>query len=357
MIRKIIARWQRRYQRFYAQRHWRLALDLGIILLILVLAATWWLIHSWRPLIDNHFWTNLSTFSHKPATYKTMPLAWQVKFKPVVISRADEQLTAEITYENKADRVIAINYICHPDGSEQVLPIQEVSDSRFSWPDGPLIAELGPRQSGQLIVVWNWHNQPAVTGRQVKVVCLLQANLASQNWFQPEQEFTFKKIGSVRVLAGAYFYTVDGDQVGIGPIPPIVGLPTSYLVTWTLENSGGDLSDVQFSAKLADSAVWQGEAGMTGGTLSYDADNRKINWRIAEWPQDATQKQASFYVSITPDQTMVGQIIPLIQTGEWRAADSWSEKTWQGDLPALSSNLDYDSRTKGQGQVQAGLNQ
>jgi hypothetical protein len=351
MIKKIIVRWQRRYQKFYTSGHWRLVLDLGIILIILILLLALWLIDSWRPLSDHRSLINPGSINHKPTSYQTMPLDWQVKFKPVVISETNERLTAEIVYKNKADQAMAVSYICYPDGAERALSIQEASDGRFSWLDGQLATALLSGQSGQLTVVWNWQNQPEVFTKQIKIICFLQAKLASQNWFQPQQEFIFKKAGSVRVSAGAYFYTVDGDQVGVGPIPPIVGLPTSYLVTWTLENIGGDLTDVQFAAQLADNATWQGEAGLTGGNLSYDATNRKVNWRIAEWSDDAPQKQASFYVAINPTKEMIGQLVPLIQVGQWRANDSWSEKVWQGELPALTSNLDYDNHSKGQGQV------
>lgn len=355
MIRKIIAIWQRRYHRFYTRGYWRIVLDLGIVMLVFILLILLLLIKNSTISLDGRFWSNLQSAQRRAVRYKNLPLDWQVKFRLVVIDKTTKYLVADINYTNQADQAIAISYSCYPGNSQHFLPLQEASDDRFSWSDGQLITELAPRQTGQLTVNWSWSAQPAAASKQIKLVCRLQAKSASQNWLQPDQEFSFKKAGSVQATAGAYFYTSDGDQVGIGPLPPIVGLPTSYLITWTLENAGGDLSDVQFSAQLADNTVWQGEAGLTGGNLSYDAVNRKINWRVAEWPDEAPKKQASFYVSINPTEEMVGKIVPLIKPGEWRADDNWSEKIWRGELPALSSNLDYDSRSKGQGEVQTWL--
>lgn len=357
MIRKIIAIWQRRYQRFYTKGHWRIVLDLGVVMLVFILLILLLLIKNSTISLDGRFWSNFQAVQKQAVRYKIMPLTWQVKFRPVVIDKNTNQLVADINYSNQSDQAIAIVYSCYPGNSQHFLPLQEVSDDRFSWSDGQLIAELTPRQTGQLTVNWSWSAQPAAASKQIKLVCRLQAKSASQNWLQPDQEFSFKKAGSVQATAGAYFYTSDGDQVGIGPLPPIVGLPTSYLITWTLENAGGDLSDIQFSAQLADNASWHGEAGLTGGNLSYDAANRKINWRISQWPDEAPKKQASFYISINPSEEMIGQIVPLIKAGEWRADDNWSEKIWRGSLPALSSNLDYDSRSRGQGEVQSWLEQ
>ncbi len=352
MIRKIITIWQRRYQRFYTNGYWRIVFDLGAVLLVFILLILLLLIKNSAVSLDGRFWSNLRATNRQVTLYKEMPIEWQIKFRPTVIDKETNQLVADINYANLADQPINIAYSCHYGGSQQQLPLKDVSDARFTWPDGQLTTELTEGQSGQLTVGWSWSAQPAATSKEIKIICRLQAGLASQAWLKPDQEFIFKKSGSVQATAGAYFYTNDGDQVGIGPLPPIVGLPTSYLITWSLENAGGDLTDVQFSAQLADNVVWQGEAGLTGGNLSYDDANHKINWRIVEWPDEAPKKQVNFYVSINPTTEMVGRVMPLLQEGEWRADDSWSEKVWRGRLPALSTNLDYDSRSKGQGEVQ-----
>lgn len=352
MIRKIIAKGQQRYQRFYLGRHWVLALDLGIIVLILVLAMAWWMIHDSQGLINRWLSDSLRPLTHRPVVYKQLPLTWQVNFKPVVISDGSEILTAEINYASQAKAAaIEINYVCQKQDNQQLLVIKKVADQNFRILDNQLIGEVVNQSTSSLTVDWQLADYQPKAERQVKIICQLQAKLGSQTWQEPSQEFVFKKSGTVQATAGAYFYTKEGDQVGIGPLPPIVGLPTSYLVTWTLDNDGGDLTDVQLAAQLADGVTWQGEAGLTGGNITYDAANRKVNWRIAAWPEAATQKQASFYIAINPTKDMVGRIVPLMKSGQWRATDSWAEKTWQGSLTALSSNLDYDSRSKGQGQV------
>lgn len=357
MIRKIITIWHRRYQRFYTRGYWRIVFDAGAVFLVFILLILLLLIKNSAVSLDGRFWSNLRSTSRQVAHYKEMPLEWQIKFRPTVIDKETNQLVADINYANLANQPINIAYSCHYGGSQQQLPLKDVSDASFTWPDGQLTTELAAGQSGQLTVSWLWSAQPAATSKEIQVICRLQAGLASQIWLKPDQEFVFKKSGAVQATAGAYFYTNDGDQVGIGPLPPIVGLPTSYLITWSLENAGGDLTDMQFSAQLADNVVWQGEAGLTGGNLSYDVANRKVNWRISQWPDEAPKKQVNFYVSLNPTAEMVGHVIPLIKEGEWRVDDSWSEKVWRGRLPALSTNLDYDSRSKGQGEVQNWLEQ
>ncbi|HPX64206.1 MAG TPA: hypothetical protein PLA53_02105 [bacterium] len=352
MIKKIITIWQRRYQRFYTRGYWRIVFDVGAIILVFILLILLLLIKNSAISLDKRLWSSLRVPNRPTTHYKEMPLDWQIKFRPTVIGKTTNQLVADINYTNLANQPINIAYSCYYGSSQQRLPLKDIADTNFTWSDGQLTTELAAGQSGQLTVSWLWSAQPAASSKEIKIICRLQAGLASQTWVKPDQGFVFKKSGAVQATAGAYFYTNDGDQVGIGPLPPIVGLPTSYLISWSLENAGGDLTDMQFSAQLADNVAWQGEAGLTGGHLSYDAANRKVNWRMTEWPDKAPKKQVNFYISLNPTAEMVGHIMPLIKEGEWRVNDSWSEKVWRGRLPALSTNLDYDSRSKGQGEVQ-----
>ena len=347
MWQAIKTKWKTYCKRFYTGRPWLLVLDIGFIFIILLLFCLWRLIVYYEKLPIND---NLNLPVHKAISPKTMPLEWQVVFSSKVIDDALKELTAEMSYKNLASESLTIHYQCEEVKTHRSLMLS-LEDSEATTSVSILEKQLAPQEIGTSSLILSLPDELLIKGKSLDIDCQLLAYLGQQFWPAVHQQFSFKVAGEVKASAGAYFYTPEGDQVGIGPLPPIAGLPTSYLITWTLENQGGHLSDIQFAAQLAPEVSWQGEAGLTGGTLFYDAANHKVNWRLAEWPVDAIKKQASFYVSLTPTDDMVSTTPLLLSSGQWRANDSWSEKEWQGSLPDLSTNLEYDTHSAGQGQV------
>ncbi len=351
MFDKIIKKWQQRYRQFYAGHLWRSIFDLGLVIIIITLLSLWQLTISHHNWLNTYYDWAIKLPVNKPTIYQTMPLVWQTTFGPKIINDSTKRLIIEVGYENKADQPIQVNYGCRESLSGRQLTIVQPDNPKLVIDDQGVSIDLAAKQSGRFSISLIDFSSRDIDSRQIKIVCDLVAQSELQAWPVVEQEFVFKVAGSVQVTAGAYFYTADGDQVGIGPLPPMVGLPTSYLVTWVLQNSGGDLSDIQFSAELGDEIEWQGEAGLTGGNLVYDPQNNKVNWRMADWPDQIVQKQASFYVSINPTKDMVGKIPTLIKLGQWSVIDNWTGQKWQGQLLPLSTNLDNDSRSQGQGEI------
>ena len=349
MIRKIINKWRNRYERLYANKNWHLILDAGAIFLIIVLTILWWIIRGSQWEINQKIVESLKPVKHQPVIYQELPMSWTVEIERPVIDELDSEVIMQFRYVSQAKHQIKFSYDCQTESGEKVV-FSNSNEPNFLIKDGSLTGQIEPQASStaEIKLISPKDSQ----ARENKILCQLAATIGQQIWQEPKKEFVLKQAGLVKATAGAYYYTAEGDQVGIGPLPPIVGLPTSYLITWAVDNNGGDLSDLQFSAVLGEAATWQGEAGLTGGNLSYDSESRKINWRIDKWADEAPRKQASFYVSINPSQEMVGQVLPLTKAGQWKADDAWAEKVWQGQLTELTTNLDYDSRSKGQGKVQ-----
>ncbi len=347
MWQTIKTKWESYCERFYVGRPWLVVLDIGLIFIIVLLFCLWRLIVYYEQLpIDD----DLHLPVHKVMSYEIMPLEWQVDFNSKIIDDTLKELTAEISYKNLANESLTINYQCEEIKTHKPLMLS-LENSEDTATVSILEKQLAPKEIGTSSLTLFLPGDLLTKGKSLDINCQLSAHVGQQFWPIVHQQFSFKVAGEVKASAGAYFYTPEGDQVGIGPLPPIVGLPTSYLITWTLENQGGHLSDIQFSAHLAPGVSWQGEAGLTGGTLFYDAANHKVNWRLVEWPDDAIKKQANFYVSLIPTNDMVSTTPLLLYSGQWRANDSWSEKEWRGNLPDLSTNLEYDTHSVGQGQV------
>ncbi len=59
---------------------------------------------------------------------------------------------------------------------------------------------------------------------------------------------------SIVISAAARYYSATGDQVGVGPISPIVGQATRYWIVWSVDPGVNGLKDVTLSGALPSDA-------------------------------------------------------------------------------------------------------
>src|SRR3989344_3488044 len=98
-------------------------------------------------------------------------------------------------------------------------------------------------------------NYTSVLGTQVRENINLNQNTDNQTATTSDnlnkaQESEIILPTTIKLQSSAKYYTTEGEQLGLGPIPPIAGQPTRY---WLFINVSGfthDLSDASVSAKL-----------------------------------------------------------------------------------------------------------
>ncbi len=106
---------------------------------------------------------------------------------------------------------------------------------------------------------------------------------------------------SVRVR----FDTDEGDQIGVGPMPPRVGEATRMWVTWSLSSTNADLSRVQFRALLPMGVRWTGKSALPNGGY-LDQIEQTTLWTLPSWSADDGGATASFEIELRPTQRMRG---------------------------------------------------
>jgi len=138
--------------------------------------------------------------------------------------------------------------------------------------------------------------------------------------------------------------------LGIGPVSPIVGIPTNYWIFWEV-NSPSDFKDLIFGSRLPQGVELEAGRSLLSGEFSYNSSTRQLIWKVPEIKGEAGIYRLGFEVRIIPNLHQLGQVVPLLDASRYRAVDELTGKTVSGELSSLTSDLEADSFNSGQGKV------
>ncbi|MDD3284924.1 MAG: hypothetical protein PHZ07_05005 [Patescibacteria group bacterium] len=160
-----------------------------------------------------------------------------------------------------------------------------------------------------------------------------------------------KFLSNLNISSKAYYYSEKGDQLGIGPLPPAVGIPTKYWIFWKVDNFGNDLSNFSMSAELPENVTWTGNKSVLEGNLQYSETNKRIIWNLDKINKNNAEYKIGFEVSIIPKTENIGYILQLLKNVEYSTKDNFCDIEISKNLENLDTNLKYDIYSSGKGKV------
>jgi len=150
--------------------------------------------------------------------------------------------------------------------------------------------------------VKNWLLQPSLE---------LTSEQAGQGFTAPGTGLTLPIATEISMTATARYYTSEGDQLGRGPLPPVVGETTRYWIFVQFTNSINPIEDVTFRAELSPGTTYSGNQSVTIGRPISAAGNT-LTWSQTDIPAQ-TQTGLYFGVEVTPGAGSVGQNLNLVK--------------------------------------------
>lgn len=138
------------------------------------------------------------------------------------------------------------------------------------------------------------------------------------------------------LFAESRYFTVDGDQLGRGPLPPRVGKETKYWAFVTLKNNSSRVDNVSFSAKLPPHIYWTGRTSVSrGNNVAYNKSTHSVHWSANSL---APYDTAGIYMELgfVPSTAQVGSAPLLLQNISASGSDSFIQKT----LNRTAENID-----------------
>jgi hypothetical protein len=333
-----------RYQKFYQAKKWHLWLDLLFALLILVL-----LIFNIILATDKNLYLSIDVGNvpvlkieknNSPQKIDLNIKQELLQPQSLVISQ-NEDVWLRINCENKGLTDLA-DLSLTTDLSGLGLEYQLISGS-LSQP----LSILKAGEKFQTEIRFKYLKSQQNTLK-------IQSELSLNNQSKINSEIISLRINSdLALTAQARYFTNEGDQLGLGPLPPKIGQPTAYRIFWQLDNSLNNLKDIEVSGFLPDNVSYLEESNVTlGRPIVYDSVTRKVAWKINQMEKGQTTAQASFKVEIIPSAMQFRTYPALIKDLNLKASDLFTGNTLEFKGNNVTTNLQNDSFAKNLGLVE-----
>jgi len=167
------------------------------------------------------------------------------------------------------------------------------------------------------------------------------------------------KINSDLTLeAKARYFTPEGDQLGIGPLPPVVGEETRYWIILRVGNSTNRVKETRLVASLPPNVRYTGKTSVSyGEALDYNSDRQEVSWFIGDVPEYLGRTQpayeAGFEVGVTPTENDIGKPMTLVNSVKLVGVDEFTNDELESSVGRLTTELEGDRFAKGMGVVEA----
>lgn len=140
--------------------------------------------------------------------------------------------------------------------------------------------------------------------------------------YQPTQpELNFKAL--------AKYHLPEGDQIGVGPIPPQVSETTKYWIFFSVASSNGNFSNLKAQGILGENVRFTGKTlNNSGYVISINADNNSLSWQVDEInKEDLLPIISAVEVEIKPTEDQLNKKATLLSQIEIIARDQTNKKT------------------------------
>lgn len=161
----------------------------------------------------------------------------------------------------------------------------------------------------------------------------------------------FKLRTDAALMAEVRYFSEEGAPLGSGPLPPKVGEPTVYRVSWNLNKNVHALKDLDVSAVLPRNVSFVGAVTSSAGELTFDKNSRSVSWKLNRMPDNVNSAYMEFDIELTPVATDDGKFVDLIGDTTFQAYDENIKENIIQVIKALNTDLQNDESAQGKGVV------
>lgn len=354
--------WKKRYFKYYKKSRWPIIVDIASVFSVFALLILFISLYLYNPqiLISPDF--NLNHKDEVSSNYvldiDNPPLVLSFSFAENYISQIEPSSVLNISLKNSSPLAIKdakINIKCP--GFLQIDKLELInSEEKIKIiSDNEILVNLIEPESEELYkikILWQRPNTGA-TASNLNVD--LNYSIKNQN-LKNNFNLTTPKTESILKSQAVILYTApSGDKLGLGPLPPVAGLPTNYWLFFDLE-SFGEVNNFIMSAKLAKNVNLTGNSTILAGDFSYDQETKVIFWKIkdSEALRDKVSPRLGLEIQFIPQLDQVGDLANLLENINYFAKDSISGKDLKGNLNNMKTDIPDDLFYNGQGIVQSG---
>jgi len=137
-----------------------------------------------------------------------------------------------------------------------------------------------------------------------------------------------------------------GPFTNTGPWPPEPDVESTYTVNLALDNSLNSIADGAVSMTIPSYVRYTGVASPADGSLVYDADNRKITWRLGDIQPGSETRKMSFQIAFLPSTSQRGDNPVLISDQVFTGIDRFTKQPLTATVQRLDTRITNDPAYK-----------
>jgi hypothetical protein len=279
-------------------------------------------------------------------------LRQEINGNPQYIASPGEWLRYTIYFKNIGDEEM-----------ENLFLISKLEGEAFDF--RTIRSELGETKSGQDTVIFDWKRVPklkflAPTDEgKVEFWVRLKDDLGEiknpviKNKIfisQIKEEFITKISSKIEVQQKGFYYDeVFGNS---GPIPPRVGVTSTFTILWQVKNYYSKVKDVKVRAKLPDYVSLTGKIFPEEmlSKFSFDPISREIVWSVGNLEKGKgvfdSPLSIAFQVALVPTDSQRGETPEIIKEVEISGEDTFTGKFLQATSTSITTALPDDPQIK-----------
>ncbi len=203
-----------------------------------------------------------------------------------------------------------------------------VGESTITWTKEqiPALASLAPGEEG--VIDFSINLRPynnSDLGKSFNVTSYAQFNINNRQADLKDSlsnKIITKVNSDLKLTERVLYFDENNLPVGSGPLPPKVGQKTSLKVYWKIENNLHELNNTRVVTKLPEYVLFDDNANVSSGDLSFDGATHSVIWNIGILPVSTYQAQADFNISVTPTDNQKNSLLVLLSDSTVTAIDT-----------------------------------
>lgn len=215
-----------------------------------------------------------------------------------------------------------------------------------------IIKSIESGEGGYIDFKVKFSKRKIITEQKAYLVIAINYDIGEEKVYYVSRSPKLCVLSDINLKSAGYYYSQQGDQLGVGPLPPIVDMQTNYWIFWEMDNFGNDLKDATFIAQLPENVIWVNNKSLSAGNLQYSETARRVFWTVNEASKNNGNYRVGFEVGIVPLQEDVGKVLKLLSNINFSASDNFcEEEIIKTEFKDIATNLDKDRLAEGKGIV------
>ncbi len=267
----------------------------------------------------------------------------------------NEKISYTLNYKNEETTTAKNIKITLSSGNSNfsLNPVKVISNLKNTQIDGNVITinDLVADESGSIVLETSFDQRKVKANQSLTLKASIEYRLDGQIITYNINSNENKLISRVYATSNAYYYSPQGDQLGVGPLPPAVNMTTSYWIFLEFNNTGNDLKNFVLTAELPDNVYFSDEKRVLDGQIIYGEIGKRLAWEISNMVGGSNSYQANFKVNLIPSESDFGTIPNLLENIKFTVTDVFTGQELSGQIENINTNLKNDKLSSGQGRV------